>query len=125
MKLIVIMIFGLLCVIVIIFVCLEYVTLRTPNIAQRTKQAKSERIVATIQDLQDWLTKLYDQGKFNGTILYIREDKIIFHRNIGFTDQQSDRRISNDTAFNLASVSKHITAYAVLMLAFAKKLWGT
>ena len=39
----------------------------------------------------------------------------LFQRNIGNTNIQG-QPISDTTAFNLASVSKHITAFAVLML---------
>lgn len=60
--------------------------------------------------------------KFNGTILIADRGEIVLHANAGFADCHGDRPIGERTSFNLASVTKHMTAFAILMLAHEKKL---
>ena len=96
---------------VVAIAALEYWTFRTPDIgAPRSGSAE-----ARIEAIDRWLDALERQGKFNGTILFARRGSVVFQRNIGFAEA-SGRRIGDRTAFNLASVSKHMTAFAVLLL---------
>lgn len=53
---------------------------------------------------------------FNGSVLVARDGKILFQKSYGLADKQTRRPINDSTMFQLASVSKVITATAILML---------
>lgn len=63
------------------------------------------------------------RGRFNGSILVAKKGQIIFEQYGGFVKYlQKKDSINNNTPFHLASVSKTITAMAVLKLWEEKKL---
>lgn len=66
--------------------------------------------------LTNYFDRLHRINVFNGTVLVARHDTIIFHRNYGWADMIRKTPITDSTAFQLASVSKPITATAVLQL---------
>jgi len=51
-----------------------------------------------------------------------RQGKVVFTRGYGFADLARGRRVTVDTMFHLASVTKTVTATAVMMLAGAGKI---
>ena len=51
-----------------------------------------------------------------------RQGKVVFQRGYGFADLASRRRVTTDTMFHIASVTKTVTATAVMMLAGAGKI---
>lgn len=100
------------------FAALEYWTFRTPDIgAPRGGSAE-----ARIEAIDRWLDALERQGKFNGTILFARKGSVVFQRDIGPAEASGRRRIGARTSFNLASVSKHMTAFGTLLLEQEGKL---
>ncbi|GAA0346952.1 hypothetical protein GCM10009092_09240 [Bowmanella denitrificans] len=102
---------GVVALVVGLFIFFEYRVLSLPDfsaVEQATPNTKH-------QALSQWLDALAHQRKFNGSIVIAQNGNILFQRNIGNTNIQG-QPISDTTAFNLASVSKHITAFAVLML---------
>lgn len=81
---------------------------------------------ATAEDrfmtLDRWLQKLYKSNRFNGTVLIGDADRIYFVKSYGFEDPEFTRQFTENSAFNLASVSKQFTAMAVLLLEQEGKL---
>lgn len=110
------LLFGSLLTIIMLialFFALEYWTYRTPNIKISADASAEERIEA----ISRWLDVLEQQEKFNGTILFARNGDVVFHRNIGLADAAGSRPITDRTSFNLASVTKHFTAFGILLMA--------
>ncbi len=71
----------------------------------------------TIANKLDALFTQYNRiGTFNGSVLVAKAGKIIFTKAIGISDKANKRPITDSSMFQLASVSKVITATAVLML---------
>jgi CubicO group peptidase (beta-lactamase class C family) len=64
---------------------------------------------------------LEQTGKFNGAVLIAHKGEIFFERYVGIADV-TGRSITPATSFNLASVSKQFTAFAILLLAHEGKL---
>ncbi len=48
--------------------------------------------------------------------LVLRDDRVVYERAVGWNDRETQRRMSTDAIFRLASQSKAITSTAVLML---------
>jgi CubicO group peptidase (beta-lactamase class C family) len=65
----------------------------------------------------------YDQGNQPGiAVMVLRNGEVVEQRGFGHSNRKSGERITPDTAFNLASDSKQMTAAAVLLLEERGKL---
>jgi len=53
---------------------------------------------------------------FNGSVIVSKNAEIIYRKSFGYADKENNIRVTDTTAFQLASVSKVITATAVMML---------
>lgn len=66
--------------------------------------------------LDTLFTRMYESGIFNGSVLVAKAGKIIYKKSLGISDKTTNNNLSDSSMFQLASVSKVITATAVLML---------
>jgi CubicO group peptidase (beta-lactamase class C family) len=66
--------------------------------------------------IDEFFTKLHRHGAFNGSVLVSKAGKVIYKRSLGFLDRAKKELLTDSSMFQLASVSKVITATAVLML---------
>lgn len=73
-----------------------------------------ERAIAS--RLDDFFSGLYRHGVFNGSVLVSKAGKVIFRKSLGLLDHAKKEPLNDTCMFQLASVSKVITATAVLML---------
>jgi CubicO group peptidase (beta-lactamase class C family) len=60
--------------------------------------------------------QLHKAGQFNGSVLIAREGKVLYQNAMGFSDKENNILLNDSSRLQLASVSKVITATAVLML---------
>lgn len=78
------------------------------------------KLNATQQLIADRLDSMFTQlnktGAFNGSILVAKNGAILYRKNIGFCNRENNCLLTDSSMFQLASVSKVITATAVLML---------
>ncbi|WP_299680398.1 serine hydrolase domain-containing protein [uncultured Dokdonia sp.] len=66
--------------------------------------------------LDTWLSKLENEDKFNGGVLLIKEGKPVFMKTYGYTDHTCTKRLTTQSSFRLASVSKQFTAMGIMLL---------
>lgn len=66
--------------------------------------------------LDTMFNRLSQIGAFNGSVLVAKKGTILYHKTIGFCNKESSCLLSDSSMFQLASVSKVVTATAVLML---------
>jgi len=78
------------------------------------KLSKEQQAIAG--KLDKLFTDFYRHGTFNGSVLVAKAGKIIFKKSLGLADKKNRRPLCDSSMFQLASVSKVITATAVLML---------
>jgi CubicO group peptidase (beta-lactamase class C family) len=74
---------------------------------------------ATINNL---MSQLHERGQFNGEILVAQRGKILYRGAFGLSNQKSGQTFTPDTPSCLASLSKPLTALAVMMLAERHRL---
>ena len=72
--------------------------------------------------IDEWLWELHNEDKFNGAVLVAKEGEILFDKTYGYTDVERKTRLTNQSSFNLASVSKQFTAMTIMILAEQGKL---
>ncbi|HMV83595.1 MAG TPA: serine hydrolase domain-containing protein [Blastocatellia bacterium] len=71
--------------------------------------------------LDEYLTRLSRFG-FSGSVLVAKEGKVLLHKSYGWADKQKGAPNTNETAFDIASLTKQFTAAAILKLETMGKL---
>lgn len=75
---------------------------------------KEQKVIAG--KLDAFFTELNRKGGFNGSVLVSRAGRVIYRKSLGFLNKATQGLLTDSSMFQLASVSKVITATAVLML---------
>lgn len=65
-------------------------------------------------ELEETITSFSQNHYLNGTVLVAQDDKIVYQKNFGFADQADGTRINTDTQYLIGSITKHLTAAALL-----------
>lgn len=86
-----------------------------PNAPHKSETLSKEQKVMA-QRLDSFFTDLNKKNLFNGSILVAKAGTIIYQKSIGLLDKSANYLLSDTSMFQLASVSKVITATAVLLL---------
>jgi CubicO group peptidase (beta-lactamase class C family) len=73
-------------------------------------------------DLEKYFSALVQNQQFNGNVLVAENGKIVFEKSFGYADFSTKRLNSTNTLFPIASVTKTITATAILQLVQSGKL---
>lgn len=63
------------------------------------------------------MTKSYERGLFNGNILVSKNNKIIYQKSFGFTDETKQTALNNKSIFNIGSIAKEFNAVSIMILA--------
>jgi CubicO group peptidase (beta-lactamase class C family) len=71
---------------------------------------------AIVEQVDAYLSDLYQQKRFNGTFLVAHEGQIIFHGFYGFADRKQQLPITNETRFYIGQLTKQFTAASILLL---------
>ena len=73
-------------------------------------------------DLNNYFTKLSENGQFNGNVLVAENGKIIYEKSFGFADYSNKIPNTRATSFPSASITKTFTSIAILQLQEKRKL---
>ncbi|MDR1950714.1 MAG: beta-lactamase family protein [Bacteroidales bacterium] len=68
------------------------------------------------------LTDAFNEGRFNGHVIYAEKGKILYNSTFGYEDLKTKKPLTDTSIFQLASTSKPFTAIAILKLHQEKKL---
>jgi CubicO group peptidase (beta-lactamase class C family) len=74
------------------------------------------------KELEEYFSALRENQQFNGGVLVSENGKIIYEKYFGYSDFMNQELNSENTIFPLASISKTITASAILQLVQSGKL---
>lgn len=69
-----------------------------------------------VQQIDSFIKALHNRGLFNGTLLVARNGGIVYHESMGVADRSTGDSITNEMPYQMASVSKPITAAAIMLL---------
>ncbi|SHM34049.1 serine hydrolase domain-containing protein [Chryseobacterium polytrichastri] len=83
----------------------------TKKIHQNSTEQKSE-----INQIDSLMTKSYERGLFNGNVLIAKNDKIIYQKSFGFTDETRQTSLNKKSIFNIGSIAKEFNAVAIMIL---------
>lgn len=83
----------------------------TKKLHQNSTEQKSE-----INQIDSLMTKSYERGLFNGNVLISKNNKIIYQKSFGFTDETRQTSLNNKSIFNIGSIAKEFNAVAIMIL---------
>jgi CubicO group peptidase (beta-lactamase class C family) len=75
-----------------------------------------------VQKLDSVFAALHSKGKFNGNILIADKGEVVYKNSYGFANETTKEKLTENSIFELASVSKQFTAMAIVLLKKAGKL---
>ncbi|AUC13925.1 hypothetical protein BTO06_01595 [Tenacibaculum sp. SZ-18] len=83
---------------------------------------ENDNLTEKIEKTDKWLAKLQKDNKFNGAVLLIKNDSLLLKNTYGFTDHTRRKRLTSQSSFRLASVSKQFTGVGIMLLKEQGKL---
>lgn len=73
-------------------------------------------------ELDDLMKHYYSNGIFNGTVLVSEDGKAIYRKAFGYSNNETKQKLTPESSFDLASVSKQFTAMGIMILKEKNKL---
>ncbi len=86
-----------------------------PSLSNQYIQQKRKKIYP-------FYNQILGKDRFNGMFLVAKNGKIIFEKVNGFLDYNEDKKLETNTPIHLASISKSVTALAMMRLVDRKEL---
>ncbi len=128
-----VIVFLTLCMTVIFSACQKNRVERAPVIVEDTTTQDSTTVVTLDPAQQElfeqkaaridsFFSHYYKHGMFNGTVLFAENGNVIYENAFGYADFRAKDTLTIHTPFQLASVSKPLTALAILLLKEKKYL---
>ncbi|MDQ1088917.1 serine hydrolase [Siphonobacter sp. SORGH_AS_1065] len=78
---------------------------------------KSDKIILfNINQIDSLMATSYERGLFNGNVLISKNDKIIYQKSFGFTDQTKQTALQDKSIFNIGSIAKEFNAVSIMIL---------
>lgn len=110
--------------IIVIFLCLFSTHLLSQKSTKNTQFVKQTRTdikvdktnKKLINQIDSVMTKSYERGLFNGNILIAKNNKIIYQKSFGFTDETRQTALTDKSIFNIGSIAKEFNAVAIMIL---------
>jgi CubicO group peptidase (beta-lactamase class C family) len=90
-------------------------------LTDETAKLTPEYITKKRQEIEAFYDKNWPYNSLNGSFLVAKDGQIIYERYEGYSNIKEKKLITHETPLHLASVSKMITATAILKLINAKK----
>ncbi|WET50867.1 serine hydrolase [Chryseobacterium indologenes] len=82
-----------------------------------SRNFKTEKSPAYASTIDSVMTKSYERGLFNGNVLVAKNNKIIYQKSFGFTDETKQTPLNDKSIFNFGSIAKEFNAVSIMMLA--------
>ena len=90
--------------------------IQKPEFFINMKKPDHNWLQLNIPKIDSFFNKYLDSSIFNGQFLVAKNGHIVYERNLGFSNFNKEIKISSETPIHVASVSKFVTATAILRL---------
>ncbi|WP_312767674.1 serine hydrolase [Epilithonimonas sp.] len=87
---------------------------QTVNTLNNKDKSKKESFYA--KKIDSVMAKSYERGLFNGNVLVAKNNKIIYQKSFGFTDETKQTVLNNKSIFNIGSIAKEFNAVSIMIL---------
>lgn len=92
-----------------------------PVVLMNTTLGQNADAVETKQRIESYLSALETVG-FHGSVLVALRGDVLLSKGYGFSDRQAQARNSDETIYDIGSITKQFTAAAILKLEMQGKL---
>ncbi|AZA84327.1 serine hydrolase [Chryseobacterium lactis] len=89
------------------------IQLATQQKTDTTGDKMKKRLISSIDSL---MAKSYERGLFNGNVLIAKNNKVIYQKSFGFTDEKRQTHLNDKSIFNIGSIAKEFNAVAIMIL---------
>lgn len=96
--------------------------LHIPHFKPKFNEISNQYILNKRKSIYPFYKQILGNKHFNGMFLVAKNGKIIFEKVNGFLDYGNDKKLQTNTPIHLASISKSVTALAVMRLVDRKEL---
>ncbi|UQB67907.1 beta-lactamase family protein [Epilithonimonas zeae] len=87
---------------------------QTVNDLNNRNKSKKESVYAN--QIDSVMAKSYERGLFNGNVLIAKNNKIIYQKSFGFTDETKQTLLNKRSIFNIGSIAKEFNAVSIMIL---------
>ncbi len=87
---------------------------QTANNLNNRNKSKKESVYSN--KIDSVMAKSYERGLFNGNVLVAKNNKIIFQKSFGFTDETKQTLLNKRSIFNIGSIAKEFNAVSIMIL---------
>lgn len=87
---------------------------QTANNLNNRNKSKKESVYAN--QIDSVMAKSYERGLFNGNVLVAKNNKIIYQKSFGFTDETKQTLLNKRSIFNIGSIAKEFNAVSIMIL---------
>ncbi len=90
--------------------------------ANSSKIQPDKRVFKIDKQLDSLFNFSHSNGMFNGAILVAKNDSILYKKSFGYANEETKEKITPESVFYIASISKQFTAMGIMMLQEQGKL---
>lgn len=97
---------------------INFLSAQESSLPQKAKNRNQKSIEqkAEINQIDSLMTKSYERDLFNGNVLIAKNNKMIYQKSFGFTDETKQTKLNNKSIFNIGSIAKEFNAVAIMIL---------
>ena len=122
MKLVWKIVIGVIIIGIISFAAFVFYAYKKMTKVEELKIGITDNQTEKIVKAKEWLDKLQKNNKFNGAVLLIKNDSVLLKESYGYTDFTKKEKLTTNSSFRLASVSKQFTGVGIMLLKEQGKL---
>lgn len=83
---------------------------------KKIHQNSIEQKAVYINQIDSLMTKSYERGLFNGNVLVVKNNTIVYKKSFGFTDETQQTPLTDKSIFNPGSIAKEFNAVSIMIL---------
>lgn len=81
-----------------------------------SNREKLKKELSYANQIDSLMAKSYERGLFNGNVLVAKDNKIVYQKSFGFTDETKQTVLNNKSIFNIGSIAKEFNAVSIMIL---------
>lgn len=92
------------------------------NSCSNSSKAEPDEKSTQAEQLDSLFKFCHSNGMFNGAVLVTKNDALLYKKSFGYANEETKEKITPESVFYIASVSKQFTAMGIMMLQEKNKL---
>ncbi|BDD03970.1 serine hydrolase [Aureibacter tunicatorum] len=96
-------------------ILLSFIGCNTKTSQNKTQvNRKSEKTYT--KKIDEFITEYYNNEQFNGNVLVVKKDSVLFQKSFGFTDGTQQTNLNDKSIFDIGSIAKQFNAVSIMIL---------